>query len=218
MEAADHSFVGAWSAPSSPSTVVTCWVADSDWDDTGPPLGSDSDLDSNAEDHVQGQVPGPGPIVDPDTASDTDFDATSIADFAQEYTSLAGHGGIGKRLEPGYNEDLSRRSVLGLVHRSDAKSDTSFSADAGLEEAFRSLVDKQNHVRADPWDDIPDWLMSDSGIYRVCGKPGSGKSRLMRYLAEDEDMRRLATSGCPEDMRFIICRYSVDGKAWERHG
>lgn len=173
-------------------------------------------MDSNAEDHVQGQVPGPGPdpIADPDTASDIDSDDTTIDDFAQEYTSLAGRRGIVKRLEPVHNEDLSRRSILRLAHRSDAKSGTSFSADGGLEEAFRGLVDKQNHVRADPWDDIPDWLMSDSGIYWVYGKPGSGKSRLMRYLARGEDMRRLVTAGW---MRFIICHFSVDGKAWERH-
>ncbi|KAI1372740.1 hypothetical protein F4677DRAFT_456313 [Hypoxylon crocopeplum] len=35
-----------------------------------------------------------------------------------------------------------------------------------------------------PWDDFEDWLKSDSDIYWISGKPGSGKSTLMKYLIE----------------------------------
>lgn len=33
-----------------------------------------------------------------------------------------------------------------------------------------------------PWDDFEDWLKSDSNIYWISGKPGSGKSTLMKFL------------------------------------
>ncbi|KAF7533315.1 hypothetical protein G7054_g7196 [Neopestalotiopsis clavispora] len=33
-----------------------------------------------------------------------------------------------------------------------------------------------------PWDDFEDWLKSDSDIYWISGKPGSGKSTLMKFL------------------------------------
>ncbi|KAL2204443.1 hypothetical protein CC79DRAFT_1400618 [Sarocladium strictum] len=35
-----------------------------------------------------------------------------------------------------------------------------------------------------PWDDFDEWLKSDSQLYWVSGKPGSGKSTLMKFLAE----------------------------------
>ncbi|MCJ1360311.1 MAG: hypothetical protein MMC33_010316 [Icmadophila ericetorum] len=41
-----------------------------------------------------------------------------------------------------------------------------------------------------PWDDFRDWLEKDGGsdkmIYWIAGKPGSGKSTLMRYLSRDK--------------------------------
>lgn len=35
-----------------------------------------------------------------------------------------------------------------------------------------------------PWDDFNEWLKSDSQLYWVSGKPGSGKSTLMKFLAQ----------------------------------
>lgn len=36
-----------------------------------------------------------------------------------------------------------------------------------------------------PWNDFSDWLTQGSGIYWINGKPGSGKSTLMRFIFED---------------------------------
>ncbi|KAI1414461.1 hypothetical protein F5Y13DRAFT_158602 [Hypoxylon sp. FL1857] len=35
-----------------------------------------------------------------------------------------------------------------------------------------------------PWDNFSDWLKSDCGIYWISGKPGSGKSTLIKYIIE----------------------------------
>lgn len=42
------------------------------------------------------------------------------------------------------------------------------------------------------WDSFPDWLRSETTVYWVSGKPGSGKSTLMKYLvARPETQQRL---------------------------
>ncbi|OTA68003.1 hypothetical protein K449DRAFT_317405, partial [Hypoxylon sp. EC38] len=41
------------------------------------------------------------------------------------------------------------------------------------------------HAKYTQWDNFSDWLKSDSDIYWISGKPGSGKSTLMRYIIEN---------------------------------
>ena len=41
------------------------------------------------------------------------------------------------------------------------------------------------------WDDLCEWLKSGSGIYWISGKPGSGKSTLMKYLYGHKTTRSL---------------------------
>ncbi len=36
-----------------------------------------------------------------------------------------------------------------------------------------------------PWDNFPKWLEGDLALYWITGKPGSGKSTLMKYLHND---------------------------------
>lgn len=40
------------------------------------------------------------------------------------------------------------------------------------------------------WDSYLEWLRSDSGIYWITGKPGAGKSTLMKFLSENERTSR----------------------------
>ena len=39
------------------------------------------------------------------------------------------------------------------------------------------------------WDDLSEWLRQGNGIYWISGKPGSGKSTLMKYLLEHPDVQ-----------------------------
>lgn len=39
------------------------------------------------------------------------------------------------------------------------------------------------------WDDLSEWLRSGTGLYWICGKAGSGKSTLMKYLHDNPDTR-----------------------------
>ncbi|KAJ3549344.1 hypothetical protein NM208_g548 [Fusarium decemcellulare] len=41
-------------------------------------------------------------------------------------------------------------------------------------------------VSDQPWDSLPHWLESNQGCYWITGKPGSGKSTLMKYISSDE--------------------------------
>lgn len=35
------------------------------------------------------------------------------------------------------------------------------------------------------WDNFAQWLESGDGVYWISGRPGSGKSTLMRYIVEE---------------------------------
>ncbi|KAK3953010.1 hypothetical protein QBC32DRAFT_130247 [Pseudoneurospora amorphoporcata] len=39
------------------------------------------------------------------------------------------------------------------------------------------------------WDDLSEWLRSGTGLYWICGKAGSGKSTLMKYLVDNPSTR-----------------------------
>lgn len=41
-----------------------------------------------------------------------------------------------------------------------------------------------------PWDNLPEWLKNGSDIYWVRGKPGSGKSTLMKFLYQHSQVHR----------------------------
>lgn len=44
-------------------------------------------------------------------------------------------------------------------------------------------------VEDKPWSNFSKWLEDNSGIYWIHGKPGSGKSTLMRFIVEDPRSR-----------------------------
>ncbi|KAJ1323077.1 ankyrin repeat domain-containing protein 50 [Microdochium nivale] len=48
-----------------------------------------------------------------------------------------------------------------------------------------------------PWDSFTDWLRSTEPVYWICGKPGSGKSTLMRYLVGEARTRRYLNEWAP---------------------
>jgi hypothetical protein len=45
-----------------------------------------------------------------------------------------------------------------------------------------------------PWNSFTDWLRCGKGIYWICGKAGSGKSTLMRFLYDHESTRKMLSS------------------------
>lgn len=56
--------------------------------------------------------------------------------------------------------------------------------------------------------DFIDWLESGSGIFHIVGKPGSGKSTLMKLLCErDETQERLEEWASAGDKELIFCKF-----------
>ncbi|KAI7776921.1 hypothetical protein LA080_004284 [Diaporthe eres] len=49
------------------------------------------------------------------------------------------------------------------------------------------------------WDDLAQWLRSGSGIYWVHGKPGSGKTTLMKYLYDNAVTRSLLSEWAKDE-------------------
>ncbi|KAI0835164.1 hypothetical protein F5Y06DRAFT_276867 [Hypoxylon sp. FL0890] len=75
-------------------------------------------------------------------------------------------------------------------NQSDSDGDTSDSSRATVsdDDSDYSSEDDDDDDDDDkyiPWDNFSDWLKSDSSIYWISGKPGSGKSTLMKYIIEN---------------------------------
>ena len=49
----------------------------------------------------------------------------------------------------------------------------------------------KDHASSHMWDDFSAWLTSDRGLYWIVGKPGAGKSTLMKYLFQHPKTRAL---------------------------
>lgn len=53
------------------------------------------------------------------------------------------------------------------------------------------------------WDNFTDWLMSNNPLYWITGKPGSGKSTLMKCLSDDTSLRTHLTVWKGDNPLFI---------------
>jgi len=53
---------------------------------------------------------------------------------------------------------------------------------------FNKMVRRREHELAITF---PEWLKSGSGIFHIAGKPGSGKSTLMKYLCRHKETKSL---------------------------
>ncbi|RYO86943.1 hypothetical protein DL766_005970 [Monosporascus sp. MC13-8B] len=60
--------------------------------------------------------------------------------------------------------------------------------EGSIDDAYASTFDWIFHdpkAKGKPWDSFVDFLQGDTGAYWITGKPGSGKSTLMKYLRDD---------------------------------
>lgn len=62
--------------------------------------------------------------------------------------------------------------------------------------------------------DFTNWLLHGNGIFHISGKPGAGKSTLMKYLAESEEVRNHLTTWAQESdlvfASFFFWRHGTD--------
>lgn len=62
-----------------------------------------------------------------------------------------------------------------------------------------------------------EWLNRDTGIYHISGKPGAGKSTLMKFLVEHKDTQRYLTKWAGNrTFIFAKCFSGNLGNAWRR--
>ncbi|VUC22897.1 unnamed protein product [Clonostachys rosea] len=55
------------------------------------------------------------------------------------------------------------------------------------------------------WQSFVDWLRSDEPMFWIQGKPGAGKSTLMKYIIEHEETQELLNQWCPKTL--ILSHY-----------
>ena len=73
------------------------------------------------------------------------------------------------------------------------------------------IFDDPDHLRAKETGldiSFTDWLKAGSGIFHIVGKPGSGKSTLMKFLCEqDETKEHLEEWARADDKELIFCKF-----------
>lgn len=94
------------------------------------------------------------------------------------------------------------------VHEGRHGSGSDENIDNGREHGFRrtdfGLQDSEDW----PWDDIPGFIRSRTdSIYWITGKPGSGKSTLMKFMVEDSRMQSLLNQISPTRMSIIASHF-----------
>lgn len=56
---------------------------------------------------------------------------------------------------------------------------------------------KSKHEHSRTWSSFVDWLQSSKKLYWINGKPGSGKSTLMKFIAEQQETKKFLCQGRP---------------------
>ncbi|CAH0002558.1 unnamed protein product [Clonostachys byssicola] len=71
----------------------------------------------------------------------------------------------------------------------DSIHDRKDSVDVPFQNTFKWIFDEPGSIER-PWSNFMTWLRQDAGIYWINGKAASGKSTLMRYLQDNEQIRK----------------------------
>lgn len=87
---------------------------------------------------------------------------------------------------PGFNE---RRNEVRKAHPETFQ--WVFAGDGGTSAATKS------DVRAIRWDSFSNWLKSTDTVYWINGKPGSGKSTMVKYILADQKLRQCLNDWSP---------------------
>lgn len=82
-------------------------------------------------------------------------------------------------------ESLAGEDWASIMRRSTkSSSDEEENSGAGASESTIS-DDEKERANSPAWSSFIDWLRGEEDVYRITGKPGSGKSTLMKYLYND---------------------------------
>ncbi|KAK1462918.1 hypothetical protein CCUS01_08510 [Colletotrichum cuscutae] len=110
------------------------------------------------------------------TPSTSDFDSSDGSESS--HSDGSGHVSRGENESPNEGSQNSDQfEVPGAGTSSDDSSykDSDYQSQISLERTARELQAQQ---------DLIDWLARGGGIFHICGKPGAGKSTLMKYLCQ----------------------------------
>ncbi|KAL9585244.1 MAG: hypothetical protein Q9212_001636 [Teloschistes hypoglaucus] len=70
----------------------------------------------------------------------------------------------------------------------------------------RWLLEPPEAAGRQKWPDFRDWLKNGTGAYWISGKPGSGKSTLMKYIVHEPQTKQQLSDWAP-DSRLIIASF-----------
>ncbi|KAH7367076.1 hypothetical protein B0T11DRAFT_50133 [Plectosphaerella cucumerina] len=81
------------------------------------------------------------------------------------------------------NEDIDKGKI------SDENNNEDGEGDGDAKEDKDKVPDHDASIRAEARRSFQEWLASGSGAFHICGKPGSGKSTLMKLFAQDPGLK-----------------------------
>ncbi|KAG4293609.1 hypothetical protein FPRO06_00194 [Fusarium proliferatum] len=106
----------------------------------------------------------------------------------------------------GYNHTLGHGSASDRANDSDEDSDKEDGEEDGEEDGDEDSDEDSDETRTNDeideidliWDCFSTWLQSDDKLFWIRGKPGSGKSTLIKFVIENDNTKRLLGFRHPE--------------------
>jgi hypothetical protein len=102
--------------------------------------------------------------------------------YGPEIEALAGEGSVVYGPEV---EDLTRENEDSIMRRDSASPSAKEQSNKAAASETNASADVNEETRNPGWSSFINWLSSEEGVYWITGKPGSGKSTLMKYLYQD---------------------------------
>lgn len=133
-----------------------------------------------------------------------DYDSDEVYDSSSDQSDEVDEEGLS---DQGHHSDHSngpdrqhrpRNSFNTRTSRSASEASSSLVSDWGFTDSEEEVENRDHEAFWETkWNSFSNWLRSTDAIYWISGKPGSGKTTVVKYILADERTKKYLSTWCP---------------------